>query len=114
MSDGISAKPLTDRELQKLSFEDALQRLEQLVAKIEEGKLPLEELSRGFEEGRKLAGFCRGKLNSLEKKIEILLHDDGQDGEWSLFDTGEKKPPSGARRNTSTKKNPQVEEDSLL
>ena len=109
MSNSKSEKPLTDSELKKLSFEDALQKLEQLVAKMEEGKLPLEELSRGFEDGRKLAGLCRNKLNSLEKKIEILLRDDGSEGEWSSFDTGESTPPSGARRSTTIQT-----EDTLL
>ena len=109
MSDSKSANPLTDSEVQKLSFEEALQKLEQLVAKMEEGKLPLEELSRGFEDGRKLAGLCRNKLNSLEKKIEILLRDDGAEGEWSPFDAGESTPPSGARRNTGIQN-----EDTLL
>lgn len=93
--------PISKAELQKLSFEAALQRLELFVEKMEEGQLPLEELTRGFEEGRTLAALCRNKLNSLEKKIEILLNDDGSDGQWGLFDAGESAPPSGARRNAS-------------
>lgn len=60
------------------SFEKALERLEQIVAEMEGGKLSLEKMISHFEEGSKLVKFCSGKLNEVEKKIEQLLTKDGQ------------------------------------
>lgn len=58
---------------EKTKFEDALERLEQLVAEMETGKLPLEAGMKRFEEGVKLTEFCARKLSEAEKKVEILL-----------------------------------------
>ena len=60
------------------SFEKALERLEQIVAEMEGGKLSLEKMISHFEEGSKLVKFFSGKLNEVEKKIEQLLTKDGQ------------------------------------
>lgn len=60
------------------SFEKALERLEQIVAEMEGGKLSLEKMISHFEEGSKLVKYCSGKLNEVEKKIELLLTKDGQ------------------------------------
>jgi exodeoxyribonuclease VII small subunit len=60
------------------SFEKALERLEQIVAEMESGKLSLERMISHFEEGSKLVKYCSGKLNEVEKKIELLLTKDGQ------------------------------------
>ena len=90
--------PAADSEL---SFEEAIARLELLVRRMEEGKLSLEELTASFEEGRRLARICRTRIGRLERKIEILLKDDGGNGSWREFDPGDSAPPAGARRSTA-------------
>lgn len=55
------------------SFEKALERLESIVAEMEGGSLSLEKLIADFEEGQQLIKFCTGKLNEIEKKVEILV-----------------------------------------
>ncbi|MCE9616303.1 MAG: exodeoxyribonuclease VII small subunit [Lentisphaerae bacterium] len=55
------------------SFEGAMQRLETIVAEMEDGKLNLEDMIARFEEGQKLIGFCTAKLNEVEKKVEMLV-----------------------------------------
>jgi exodeoxyribonuclease VII small subunit len=57
----------------KENFEEALQKLEAIVAKMEEGDLPLEEALKAFEEGVRLAKFCTGKLDEAERKVEKLM-----------------------------------------
>lgn len=74
-------------ENSNIPFEQALEKLEALVAKMETGQLPLEELMKNFEEGSKLVKLCRGKLDALERKIEILTRDDGASGQWRDFET---------------------------
>ncbi len=61
-------------------FEEALERLETIVAAMEKGELPLEETIRHYEEGMKLARLCAEKLGDAEKRIEIL-EARNQDGE---------------------------------
>jgi exodeoxyribonuclease VII small subunit len=59
----------------KEKFEDALNKLEKIVSKLEEGDIPLEESLKLFEEGIRLSRFCNQKLDEAEKKVEILLKD---------------------------------------
>jgi exodeoxyribonuclease VII small subunit len=54
-------------------FEKALERLEAIVKKMEEGELTLEESLKAFEEGIKISRFCIKKLDEAERKVEILL-----------------------------------------
>ena len=60
------------------SFEQALARLEQIVADMEGGQLSLEKMIGHFEEGNRLVKYCTAKLNEVEKKIEQLVTKDGQ------------------------------------
>jgi exodeoxyribonuclease VII small subunit len=59
----------------KERFEDALNKLEKIVSKLEGGNIPLEESLKLFEEGIRLSRFCNQKLDEAEKKVEILLKD---------------------------------------
>ena len=62
----------------KITFEDALARLEQIVAQIEEGEVSLEESIEKYAEGIKLIKQCRTILDGAEKKIQVLAKaDDG-------------------------------------
>jgi exodeoxyribonuclease VII small subunit len=58
-----------------LKFEDQLGRLEEIVAMLEAGNLPLEESLRMFEEGVSLARACARYLEEAERRIEILARD---------------------------------------
>lgn len=59
-----------------LKFEDCLSRLEQIVAALEAGNLPLEESLKVFEEGITLARHCARYLDDAERRIEVLVKDD--------------------------------------
>ena len=54
-------------------FEKALEQLEDIVRKMEEGNLTLDESLKAFEEGIKLSRSCSDKLDEAERKVEILL-----------------------------------------
>ena len=56
----------------KLSFEDALGKLESIVESMESGDVPLAELLARFEEGNKLLTVCEARLKDAELKIEQL------------------------------------------
>ena len=60
----------------KKKFEEALEKLEKIVQRLEDANLPLDEALSLFEEGIKLSRFCSQKLDEAEKKVEILLKND--------------------------------------
>lgn len=55
------------------SFESSLQRLEQIVKKLEAGDLTLDDALKLFEEGIQLSQQCQKQLEEAENKVEILL-----------------------------------------
>jgi exodeoxyribonuclease VII small subunit len=59
--------------MKKKSFEDALEKLEDITRELEEGDLSLEESLKHFDEGVKLAEYCNSKLSDAQKKVEILM-----------------------------------------
>lgn len=61
-----------------LKFEEALERLEEIVRQLESGDVPLEAAIELFQEGMRLARHCSGKLDAVERKIEMLLEEDGR------------------------------------
>ena len=54
--------------------------LEQLVARIESGELPLEQMLAGYQRGAELLQFCRDKLQAVEDQIKVL--DEGTLKPW--------------------------------
>jgi exodeoxyribonuclease VII small subunit len=54
------------------SYEAALQELEQLVAQIDAGQLPLEQLLSRYQRGAELLAFCRQRLAAVENQIQQL------------------------------------------
>ncbi len=72
-----------------LTFEQAIQRLETIVADMEGAELPLEDVLKKYEEGTRLVRFCSQKLEEAEKKIEVLTKK--ADGTVALesFEVGE-------------------------
>ena len=67
----MSAKPPTPSS-PELSFEKALEELEALVARMEDGKLPLEESLAAYQRGAELVKFCESKLTDAQARIAIL------------------------------------------
>ena len=57
------------------TFETSLAELEQIVAQLENGDMPLEESLKLFEAGVKLSRECRERLTAAERRIEVLMKD---------------------------------------
>lgn len=60
------------------SFETSLSSLEQIVAQLESGDLPLERALELFEDGVALARRCQSQLQEAERKVELLLRERGE------------------------------------
>ena len=52
-----------------------MERLEGIVEQMENARLPLEELIRGYEEGTRLIRVCSERLSAAEQRIEIITRD---------------------------------------
>ena len=68
-----------EKDKKKLSFESAIEDLEKIAEKLEDGNLSLDDSIKEFERGIRLAKFCNEKLDEAERKIEILQK--GESGE---------------------------------
>lgn len=57
----------------KMKFEQAMERLDEIVRQLERGEAPLEEALSLFEEGTKLVKQCSAQLERAEQKVSKLL-----------------------------------------
>ena len=62
----------------EVSFEDALDRLEEIVDLLESGENQLEKSLELFEEGVKLVKLCNKKLEAVENSVKILVNNSGE------------------------------------
>ena len=69
------SKQMAKREI---SFEKALERLEEIVELLESGENPLEKSLELFEEGVGLVKLCNKKLESVENSVKILINNNGE------------------------------------
>jgi len=67
-------------------FEDALKKLENIVAKLEKGDLSLDESLSVYEEGIKLSRLCSKKLETAKRKVEVLIKTDSGKFQTTPFD----------------------------
>jgi exodeoxyribonuclease VII small subunit len=56
-----------------LTFEKALSRLQDIVTELEDAEKGLEASLALFEEGVALSRFCRGRIEEIEKRVEVVL-----------------------------------------
>ena len=72
----------------EFDFEAALQELEELVEKMENGNFGLEESLQQFERGVSLTRACQKALSDAEQKVKILMQNNGNQG-LEPFDSDE-------------------------
>ena len=63
--------------MKEINFEETMQKLEQITAELEKWELSLDESVKKFEEGIKLSKECNKILEDSEKRINILINEDG-------------------------------------
>ena len=66
------AEKKTKNDVGKLSFEDSIKRLKDIVEKIEQGEIPLQDSLEQYEQGMSLIQHCRGILQQAETRIEKI------------------------------------------
>ena len=74
-------------EISELSFEAALQRLEEVVRTLEKGEAPLDQSIALYQEGERLKRHCEARLKDAQARIEqIALGSDGEPQGMKPFD----------------------------
>lgn len=69
----------------KLTFEQAMARLDEIVTTLERGDAPLEEAMKLFEEGSKLMRECTALLDAAEQKVTLLTANEEGEPQEQLF-----------------------------
>lgn len=69
----------TNKKDEKFNFEKSIDRLNELVEKMEHGELPLEQSLHYFEEGIELIRRCQKVLTDAEQKVQILMQEQGKE-----------------------------------
>lgn len=69
---------------EKLSFEEAMRNLEDIVEKLEEGDVPLEEAISIYRKGMELSKLCHDKLKDVEEQLTQIITEDGKKEDFSI------------------------------
>lgn len=64
---------------EQLTFEEAMDQLEVIVQRLEEGDIPLEEALNMYKKGMELSKLCHDKLKNAEEQLTKVLTDDGEE-----------------------------------
>ena len=64
------------KNLQNLSFEEQLQRLEEIVEILDDGEAALDEMISLYEEGMQRSQYCRDYLEKAEQKVILIKNQD--------------------------------------
>lgn len=64
--------------MQDLSFEESLEKLEEIVNKLENGDVPLDDAIDEFTKAMELVKICNTKLNNAEEAIAKIVQDNGE------------------------------------
>ena len=60
----------------QLNYTQAMERLEKIVAKIENGEMDIDSLTDNLKEAKKLVNFCKEKLTKVESEVKTILDEE--------------------------------------
>lgn len=75
-----------NQKKEKQTYEEALQELEEIISKLEEGNLDLDESLDEFQQGIELYKYCNNILKKVDGKIKIILEQENGTLEEIDFD----------------------------
>lgn len=78
--DKPKAAPGTREEEPELSFGEALERLEEILQRIESDEIDIDELATELRSGAELLELCRGKIRKAEVEVSQVVQSLGDDG----------------------------------
>ena len=70
---------MSNTELEKLTFEEAMQELEKLVDSLDKGDVSLDEAIAAYDRGSQLKDYCQKKLHDAKMKVETIQVSENND-----------------------------------
>ena len=61
--------------MKKMTYAEAMNRLEEIVGKVQDGRIDIDELAGLLKEAQELVNFCREKLYKVDKEIKALTEE---------------------------------------
>lgn len=59
--------------MEKMRYSEAVARLEEIMAKVQSGRIDIDELAGLLKEAQEIVRFCRGKLYKVDEEVKALL-----------------------------------------
>lgn len=69
---------------EQLTFEEAMEKLEKIVERLEDGEVPLEEAISIYKEGMTLSKLCHDKLRNVEEQLTEIMTEDGNKEQFTI------------------------------
>ena len=70
---------MSNNDLEKLTFEEAIKELERLVESLDKGDVSLDEAIAAYDRGSQLKDYCQNKLHEAKMKVETIQSTDNID-----------------------------------
>ena len=70
---------MSNTEIEKLTFEEAMQELEKLVDSLDKGDVSLDEAIAAYDRGSQLKDYCQKKLHDAKMKVENIQSSENND-----------------------------------
>ena len=70
---------MSNNELEKLTFEEAMKELEELVDSLDKGDVSLDEAIAAYDRGSQLKDYCQKKLQEAKMKVDTIQASDNTD-----------------------------------
>jgi exodeoxyribonuclease VII small subunit len=106
----VSLMPASPSSASEPSFEDAMERLEEIVSAMEGERMPLEEMVKSYAEGAQLLKICRQRIEVARQRVELITADLDGTGKAALADfdadSAEAAPESPTKPRTTTARRP--------
>ncbi len=74
---------------EELTFEEAMKKLEEIVAKLEEGDVPLEKAIAFYQEGMALSKICSDKLKQVQEQMTLIMNEQGETEPFNVQEENE-------------------------
>lgn len=59
--------------MENMKYAEAMKRLEEIVMKIENGEMDIDNLAENLKEAKELVGFCKAKLLAVEEEVNKIM-----------------------------------------
>lgn len=102
--------PMSAPKHPEITFEQAMERLDEIVSAMESDRMPLDEMVSSYEEGTQLLQLCTQRIDKARQRIEVISLKAGGEAELTPFDPAKAaESPESPTRTPSRRRPPSTE-----